>query len=98
VIGLMMFNFEPTSFRTESLHDGVKHIFEFRNGFGASVIRHSRSYGGKEGLWELGVLKDGRLCYDTPITDNVLGYLTESQVEDALNDILMLNPAFAQKT
>jgi len=37
------------------------------------------------GLWELAVIgKDGSLCYDTPITDDVLGYLTEEEVNNTL--------------
>lgn len=33
------------------------------------------SYGGDSGLLELAVLRHGRLCYDTPITNDVIGYL-----------------------
>ena len=33
-------------------HDGVQHVYEFPNGYGASVIKHDYSYGGKSGLWE----------------------------------------------
>lgn len=46
-----------------------------------SVIRSSMTYGGDEGLFELAMLRDDKCCYDTPITDDVLGWL---EVEDVL--------------
>lgn len=39
-------------------------------------------------FFEVAVLdKDGRLCYDTPITDDVVGYLNFQGVADILKDI-----------
>ena len=64
-----------------------RHYFEFENGYGGSVICGLGSYGGDSGLWELGVFRDGDLCYDTPITDDVIGYLTVDGVADLLEKI-----------
>lgn len=74
------------------VHDGVQYLFGFPNGYGASVVRHNYSYGGSRGLWELAVLnfkdeKNWDLTYDTEITDDVLGYLTEEEVFDILDRI-----------
>ena len=76
---------------------GVQKIYRFPNGFGASVIRAGEggswtgSYGAEDGLWELAVLKwDGeksRLTYETSITDDVMGRLTQENVDDILKDI-----------
>lgn len=67
---------------------GVKSMIIFDNGFGASVVRHENSYGGTKGLFELAVLdKEGYLNYDTPITDDVLGYLTPENVTEILIQI-----------
>jgi len=73
---------------TEYLDTGVQHIYGFPNGYGASVVKHDFSYGGKDGLWELAVLdSDGALCYHTPITHDVIGYLSWPYVEGILQEI-----------
>jgi len=71
---------------------GIRASIKFDNGYGASVIRTERSVGGAAGLYELAVLDcNGDLTYDTPITDDVLGRLTEDDVIAALNRIAALN-------
>ena len=67
---------------------GIAGKIMFENGYGASVIRTEHSYGGSRGLYELAVLdNDGKLTYDTPITDDVLGYLKPEEVTDYLIQI-----------
>lgn len=86
-------NFDVTTFRelnfkhspTESKKQS---IVQFSNGYGASVVLGPYTYGGKDGLYELAVYdKDGQITYDTPITNDVLGYLSEEDVEKILTDI-----------
>lgn len=78
---------------TRSLHDGVQRRYVFPNGFGASVVRHSFSYGSEQGLWELAVTdENGKLTYDTPITDDVIGHLDDDAVHDLLAAIAHLTP------
>ena len=68
--------------------DSYSHIFKFENGYGASVIKHYGSYGYAEDLFELAVLDSiGRLSYDTPITDDVIGHLTNDEVLKLLERI-----------
>lgn len=62
-------------------------FFKFENGYEASVIIGPFTYGGPQGLYELAVLQDGGICYDTPITDDVIGYQTPEQIADLLNRI-----------
>ncbi len=70
---------------------GIRAEIKFDNGYGASVIRTKYSYGGAAGLYELAVLdKDGNICYNTPITDDVLGWLKEDDVTEALQRIEVL--------
>lgn len=77
-------------YKEKTLWDGIQRIYEFDNGYGASVVRRSMSYGGSDGLWELAVKWNGSLCYDTPITDDVLGYLNEEMVNYYLEKIEQL--------
>jgi len=68
--------------------DGVQRIYRFEGGsrYSASVIQHNYSYGGPEGRWELAVMYDDQIC-NTPIIpgdDNVIGWLTEDEVQALL--------------
>lgn len=63
---------------------GVQYIFEFENEYGASVIKRPGSYGYDKDLWELAVLYRDALTFTTPITDDVLGYLSTDDVRKAL--------------
>ena len=55
------------------------------------------SYTSNENEWEVGILKgdidDYSLTYDTHITDDVLGHLTEDEVEDVLQEVKSLKEA-----
>lgn len=75
---------------TKDYCNGVQVVHDFPNGYGASVIRHDFSYGGKDGLWELAVLNNGDLCYNTHITNDVLGYLSDADVKSTLKEIEQL--------
>lgn len=84
-------------FVSEHISDGSDHRgkgiyqeYSFPNGYGASVVKHAGSYGGKQGLWEVAVVQDGELCYSTPITDDVIGHLNDPQVDDILGKISRL--------
>lgn len=76
------------------INGGIQKLFKFENGFGASVVKHDFSYGGKAGKWELAVIKwDGenfQLSYETHITNDVIGYLNWEDVEGLLVEISTL--------
>ena len=70
---------------------GVQARITFDNGYGASVVKTPHSYGGDRGLYELAVLgTDGHLTYDTPITNDVIGYLRDIDVTDVMEKIQQL--------
>ena len=50
------------------------------NGYGLSVACHEHSYGGKEGLYEIALLKGDKLHYDDHEWQDVRGWLTKSEV------------------
>ena len=70
---------------------GVQILHRFDNGYGASIVKNEYSHGGSEGLWELAVIRwNGEkfsLVYHTSITDDVLGYLSDSEVQEVLERI-----------
>ena len=86
-----MKTFEDLEF--EQLNDapymvGKKSRMHFDNGFGVSVVSHTHSYGGRSGLYEVAVLdKDGLLTYETPVTSDVIGYLSEEDVTDVMKKV-----------
>ena len=59
---------------------GVKCRMVFENGYGVSVVSHTHSYGGK----------DGDISYDTPVTDDVIGYLNPEEVTEIMEQVQSL--------
>lgn len=70
--------------------NGKRSRIYFDNGYGASVVSHTFSYGGSQGLYEIAVLKEDDITYDTPITSDVVGHLTEDEVTEVLKQIQQL--------
>lgn len=71
---------------------GFRKIYKFPNGYGASVIKLKGFYGYEKNLWEIAVIEFfgdyiWHLCYDTPITDDVIGNLKWEEVEEYLEKI-----------
>ncbi len=83
--------FTDLEFESHPDWEGVQAIKFFGNGYGVSVVMTPYSYGGPDGLYEIAVLKgfgdEWEICYDTPITDDVMGYLTKEDVETVLNQV-----------
>ena len=95
---MKLFN-NPFSVEEHQTGSGTQRLYKFDNGYGASVVRFVigtnpitgetyGSYTDGDDEWELAVINftdEGfRLVYDTPITDDVLGHLTEDDVEKTL--------------
>lgn len=74
--------------KSNPIHDGIQYIYKAENGYGASIVQHQWSYGGNSGLWEVAVLDpNGDICYSTPITSDVVGHLTDKEVNKLLEQI-----------
>jgi hypothetical protein len=69
---------------------GIVSRTEFDNGYEVSVVKGDYTYGGTDGLYELAIFKDGEICYDTPITDDVIGYLRDIDVTDVMRKVQKL--------
>ena len=79
---------------------GQHWIFRFENDYGASVIKHYGSYGFEEDLFELAVIyfpEKGAdhfgITYNTSITNDVIGCLSNDDVLEYLQRISELNDA-----
>ena len=81
-----MKTFKDIRFKTNPMGAdfGIVSRTKFDNGYEVSVVRSEHSYGGNKGLYELAIFKDGEICYDTPITDDVIGYLRPEDVTDVM--------------
>jgi hypothetical protein len=83
--------FTDLKFEPHYIDDGIhaKHFFD--NGYGVSVVRFPGSYGYEDGLYEVAVLKgtvdDYELCYDTDVTDDILGHRDEIDVENIMEEV-----------
>ena len=69
---------------------GIVSRTEFDNGYEVSVVKSKYTYGGDIGLYELAIFKDGEICYDTPITNDVIGYLRPVDVTEVMEKIQKL--------
>lgn len=83
----------------QRLNGGEQRSWRFPNGYGASVVRHDFSYGHEEGKWELAVIKgpSWEICYGTPITDDVIGWLDDNGVNELLEKIEALTGDYPMK-
>ena len=88
-----MNKFDLLTFEKLKHQDGIQAIAEFPNGFGASVIKSDTSFGGKSGLFELAVLDNdtGNINSTTDITDDVIGWQDENDIDRILTAISKLN-------
>lgn len=88
-----MKTFKDLEFKEHPAGDehGIVSRIQFDNGYGASVVTGLYTSGGDIGLYELAVLdSNGDLCYTTPITDDVIGYLRPEDVTDVMVKIQQL--------
>ena len=76
--------FKSLEWKESKTPKGIYATMDFDNGFTASVIRNEMSYGNRQGLYELAVLKNDCITSNTDITDDVLGWLGEKDVDRTL--------------
>ena len=77
---------------TKEMFANSKHaVMEFENGYGVSVIFGEQFYSNGIDTYEVGILKDGYLRFDTPLTDTVLAYQNENEVTEIMRKVQELN-------
>jgi len=69
---------------------GYQKFVEFDNGYTASVVSNDMSYGGDRGLFEIAILYNSDIVYDTDLTNDVIGFLDFDGVIQTLDSIRKL--------
>jgi len=95
-----MVTFKDIKFKPHPFGDGVHGKIFFPNGYGLSVVRFKAPGGYRYGsytndiTWEVGIIKGTpkkwELCYDTDITNDVLGHQTEEDINKIIKHIMRL--------
>ena len=86
--------FKELEFEAHSIGCGEQAKVEFENGYSASILFGDKFYSNGIDTYELAVLHKGSITYDTPITDDVLGWLTKDEVTEALEQIEKLRGVY----
>ena len=73
--------------------NGIQAIATFDNDFEVSVVKTDFSYGGKSGLFEVAIVdkSTGKINSNTDITDDVLGWQDEDDIDKILLAVPQMN-------
>ena len=74
--------------------DGEKHgLIRLDNGLEISIVQNGLSYGGKQGLYEMGAMKpSGGMVHIEEWQDEVKGWLTPEDIDKELQMLQKLRP------
>lgn len=91
-----MKTFDDIEFKEHSAGDGYHGKLFFDNGYGVSVVRFKingryGSYTNTDNQWELAVIfgneNEWEITYNTPITNDVIGYLSSDEVTEIMKKV-----------
>ena len=89
-----MKTFKDLKFEPHPIGNGKQARMFFKNGYGISVVRFNRSYTSSDADWEIAVLfgnaEKSSLTYNTPITNDVIGWLSDDGVTKVMEQIQAL--------
>jgi hypothetical protein len=71
----------------EEMNGGFRIALKFENNYGVSFICHYGSYGNEIAVLKFDKNGNSHLCYDTEITDDVLGHLEYEEVFETIERI-----------
>lgn len=92
----LIFNPHPNFSNKNSFmfsENAIQAVAKFSNGYGLSVVRFPGSYGYEFGQYECAVIKfkqdseEFQIVYNTPITDDVVGFCCRQEVEELLKKV-----------
>lgn len=81
-----MKTFTDLKFQVPSEFGILRAKMNFANGYGISVVKGPFTYSDKS-TYEVAILKNGSLCYDTPITNDVLEYQTLGEIDEIMKEL-----------
>lgn len=88
--------FDNFKIKEGKFYDGTQKLYRFPNNFGASVVCHSGSYGGRHGLFELATIYWSRNNYEL-VNCEIEGWLSFDQVAFYLERIKKYGTIHPQK-
>ena len=80
-------NFIPKP--SDAINGGVQSMIDFGE-YQLSIVQHDHSYGGTQGLWEIGIFQGNDMVELPPITkdgDTVKGFLSEDDVANIIVEL-----------
>ena len=90
-----MITFKDIEFRPHSTGEGLHGMIFFPGGYGLSVVRFKHPYSTRyssytdDKTWEVAIIKGTKdqweICYDTELTNDVLGHQTKEDINKIIN-------------
>lgn len=81
----------PSSIREEYMN--AKHAkMQFGNGYGTSALKGTLFYSNGIDAYEVAVLDNNGICYNTSMTNDVTGYVDADEVSNIMKQIQELPP------
>jgi hypothetical protein len=87
------YNDFPYHYMVRDCEDGQQIIFRLDNGYGLSAVNFTGSYGNQQlRTYECAVIKfktpvSWELCFNTPITEDVIGYCSPEKIQSILEQL-----------
>lgn len=79
--------FKDLIFFVKPYGEGFQAVKNFPNGYGISVITEGNSYTWSKARFEVAILRNGEICYDTPLTDDVIHGASKIKVTKIMKSI-----------
>jgi hypothetical protein len=96
-----MITFDDIEFKQHVSGDGVHGLIFFPGGYGLSVVRYRNPFGGGSYTsnsvedYEVAIIKGRKgnweICYDTKITNDVLGFQTKEDINNIIKHVIRLH-------
>jgi hypothetical protein len=96
-----MVTFDDIEFKIHVSGDGVHGLIFFPGGYGLSVVRYRNPFGGGSYTsndiedYEVAIIKGRKgnweICYDTKITNDVLGFQTKEDINNIIKHVIRLH-------